>query len=390
MSIWFPPGVLPYCVFSDSTGRRRLGVGSGSDVIDLSAGSFESVERPIVDSDRLNPLLEAGRTTWEALREELVVGEADGTLDHARRDAGEVSLHLAWDVADYVDFYSSRHHAENVGRIFRPDGDPLPENWLHLPAGYHGRSGTVVVDGTPVRRPLGQTRRPDGVMFGPSAMLDFELEVGYVLGGRSEFGEPVPIDQAEDHLFGVVLVNDWSARDIQAWEYVPLGPFLGKSFATSVSAWVMPLAALEAQRVTPAPQHPTPPVYLRAGDAWTLRMELEVWLETSTGAGERLAVVDTAEGLYWTPAQQLAHLTVNGASVRPGDLFATGTVSTADQYGCLLERTRGGGVSFLVGDELRTYLADGDRITLRGWAGEVPLGPVSGQVIAARTQDHAT
>ncbi|MEX2280066.1 MAG: fumarylacetoacetate hydrolase family protein [Acidimicrobiia bacterium] len=383
MSIDFPTGALPYCVFSDESGRRRLGVGSGTDVIDLSELSLTSVEPSLVAADRLNPLLGAGAAVWRALREELVDLEGRERFDRARRPADSVSYHLAWQVADFVDFYSSRHHAENVGRIFRPEAAPLPENWLHLPVGYHGHAGTVVVDGTPVRRPRGQFRNAAGVGFGPSSMLDFELEIGYLLGGRTSLGEPVDIDRADEHLFGVVLVDDWTARDIQAWEYVPLGPFLGKSFATSVSAWVMPLDSLGSARVGPGRQDPPPARYLTASEPWTLRLDLEVWVRAGSGSDERIACIDSAEGLYWTPAQQLAHLTVNGAVIRPGDLFATGTVSTTDEYGCLLERSRGGTVPFLIGDEVRTYLEDGDEVMLRGYAGSIPLGPVGGRVVPA-------
>lgn len=379
----FPSGALPYCVFSDDTGRWRLGVGSGTDVIDLSAVPVESVAPDLVDTDRLNPLLAAGRASWQVLRHELVEREADGSLDPARRPVDGVSLHLAWEVADYVDFYSSRQHAENVGRTFRPDTNPLPENWLTLPAGYHGRSGTVFVDGTPVRRPRGLTLDAAGLRFGPTAALDFELEVGYVLGGSTDPGKAVAVDECDEHLFGVVLVNDWTARDIQAWEYVPLGPFGGKSFATSVSAWVMPLDAITDSKVPSQIQDPTPAAYLRAADSWTLQLDLEVWLRTAQGDTERIAAVDSAAGLYWTPAQQLAHMTVNGARVRPGDFFATGTVSETDQYGCLIERTRGGTEAFAVGETTRTYLEDGDEIVLQGRAGSVPLGSVGGIVQAA-------
>lgn len=383
MSIDFPSGALPYCVFSDPDGSRRIGVGSGTDVIDLAAVSIDSVDPALVIADRLNPLLAAGRASWDALREELVARETEGTLDSGRRSVGSVSLYLAWDVADYVDFYSSRPHAENVGRIFRPNSDPLPENWLTLPAGYHGRAGTVHVDGTPVRRPRGLARDGAGLTFGPTAALDFELEVGYVVGGATEPGQAVSVDESDEYLFGVVLVNDWTARDIQAWEYVPLGPFLGKSFATSVSAWVMPLDAIADSRVPGEHQDPAPAGYLRAANSWTLQLGLEVWMRPARGDAERIAVVDSAAGLYWTPAQQLAHMTANGARIRPGDFFATGTVSEADQFGCLIERTKGGTEAFMVGGVSRTYLEDGDEVVLRGRAGTVPLGPVAGTVQAA-------
>jgi fumarylacetoacetase len=302
----------------------------------------------------------------------------------------EVDLHLAWDVADYVDFYSSRHHAENVGRIFRPEADPLPDNWLHLPVAYHGRAGTVVVDGTPINRPHGQYRRPDGgVAHGPTTKLDFELELGFVLGGPTRLGEPVPIERAADHIFGVVLVNDWSARDIQSWEYRPLGPFLGKSFATSVSAWVVPLTSLGSAWTTGPVQDPEPLPYLRSDPASSLSIDLEVWLRPAEAEqATMVASVDAAEGLYWNPLQQLAHSTVNGATVRAGDLFASGTVSgpLPHQRGSLLEATWGGSAAVDIDGIERTFLEDGDTVELRGSApapnGErVPLGPVTGSIV---------
>jgi fumarylacetoacetase len=386
----FPPGVHPYCVFSVGGGARRIGVAAGADLLDLFvvADTLESVDPAVVRADRLNLLLAAGRPAWEALAEEIRERAAAGSLDFARRRGA--TLHLAWEVTDFVDFYSSRQHAENVGRLFRPDGDPLPANWLALPIGYHARSSTIVVDGTPIRRPRGQSRFEDGsIRFGPSRRLDFEIEVGYVVGGSTRVGQPIDVGDADDHLFGVVLVNDWSARDIQAFEYVPLGPFLGKSFATSVSAWVMPMTALRGARVPAPGQAVEPAAYLRARDPWTLDLSLEAAvLPSGTRESVPVASVGTAGGLYWTPAQQLAHMTVNGASVRPGDLFATGTVSGPDEDGgSLLELTRDGAVPLAVGNATRTYLEDGDEVTISGRAltgnGPIPLGSVSGSILPA-------
>ncbi|MEX2423055.1 MAG: fumarylacetoacetase, partial [Acidimicrobiia bacterium] len=368
----FPVPALPYCVFSDDTGRRRIGVGVGSEVADLSALSpgLASVPTRLVEADRLNPLLAEGRSTWSALREELVGLAESGRLDAACLPRNEVALHLAWDVADFVDFYSSRHHAENVGRIFRPESDPLPANWLHLPAGYHGRASTVVVDGTAIRRPTGQVRTDDGrVVHRPTDRLDFELELGFVVGGGTDLGVPVAIEDAADHLFGLVLMNDWTARDVQAWEYVPLGPFLGKSFATSVSAWVMPLDALEGARVPGPVQNPPPLPHLQRAAPWSLALELEVWIRPAGSPdAHRVCAVETGDALYWDAAQQLAHLTSNGARLSAGDLFGSGTVSDlgAGQYGCLLEATWGGSRTIAVGDETRVFLEDGDEVTMRG------------------------
>ena len=249
----FGPANLPYGVFSRAGGARRVGVALGDDVLDV-APLVGGDLAPFVDVPVLNPLLAAGRPTWTALRERLLeLVTTDAVREHLVPRA-EVELHLPFDVGDYVDFYASEHHAANVGRIFRPDSQPLTPNWKHLPIGYHGRAGTIVVSGTDVVRPVGQRRGADGPEFGPSTRLDIEAEVGFVLGAGTRMGERVPVADVAEHVFGVFLLNDWSARDIQAWEYVPLGPFLGKSFATSVSPWVVPLDALEAARVAPPPR----------------------------------------------------------------------------------------------------------------------------------------
>ncbi|MGH8895006.1 MAG: fumarylacetoacetase, partial [Actinomycetes bacterium] len=301
--------------------------------------------------------------------------------------AGEVSLRLPFEVADYVDFYSSQHHAENVGRIFRPDGEPLTPNWRHIPIGYHGRSGTVVVSGTDVVRPGGQRKPPAERVptYGPSVRLDIEAEVGFVVGVPSTHGVPVGVDGFREHVFGVCLVNDWSARDIQAWEYVPLGPFLGKSFATSVSAWVVPLDALEDARVPGPPQDPEVLPYLRREEPWGLDISLEVSWNSTVVSRPQFA------GMYWTPDQQLAHLTANGASLRTGDLYASGTVSGAarDQTGSFLELSWNGTVPVALADgSTRTFLEDGDEASITASAPgadgtRIGFGPVVGRVLPA-------
>ncbi|MGH9113777.1 MAG: fumarylacetoacetate hydrolase family protein, partial [Acidimicrobiales bacterium] len=289
-------------------------------------------------------------------------------------------------------------------RLFRPDADPLLPNWRHLPVAYHGRAGTVVVSGTPVVRPSGQRRRDDGAPeFGASTRLDIELEVGFVVGTPSRQGEPVLVERAAEHVFGVVLVNDWSARDIQAWEYQPLGPFLGKSFATTMSAWVTPLEALAGARVAGPAQEPEPLPYLRLAEPWGLAIDLEVGLRPAGGrpeggrpeggSGERVPVTissTSAAGLYWRMPQQLAHMTANGAHLRTGDLFATGTVSGPDRgsEGSLLELTRGGAEPLDVAGQHRTFLEDGDEVVLRGRANvaagvTIELGEARGRVVPA-------
>lgn len=289
---------------------------------------------------------------------------------------------MPFTVADYVDFYSSLHHATNLGRLFRPDSDPLLPNWRHLPVGYHGRAGTVVVSGTPIHRPVGQQRPPEpgaAPPVGPSERLDIELEVGFVTGGLgTPLGTAVPASAAGDHIFGIVLVNDWSARDIQAWEYQPLGPFLGKSFATSIGPWITPLAALEAARVAPPEQDPPVSDYLRVDGKWSFDLSLEVAITPAgTTTEEAISRVSFAD-MYWTMPQQLAHATVNGATIRAGDLFASGTVSGPERgtEGSLIELTMGGREPITIAGVERTFLQDGDTVTLRGSCEGVDGQPV--------------
>ncbi|GAA0482302.1 fumarylacetoacetase [Paractinoplanes deccanensis] len=352
---------LPYGVFSVPRGERRLGVRLGNDVVDLSGlgGLFAAPS--------LNPLMAAGRREWTAAREAVIDHVMAGPPTIPLHD---VTLHLPFEVADYTDFYSSEAHAVNTARILRPSSPELPPQWRHLPIGYHGRSSTVVVSGTPIRRPSGQL---DSGVYGPTRRLDIEAEVGFVVGVP---GRLIPTGSFEDHVFGVVLVNDWSARDIQAWEYRPLGPFLGKSFATSVSPWVVPLSVLTP--VAPPRQDPQPLDYLRpAGPAYDLRLSIS-WNETPVSSPPFAT-------MYWTAAQQLAHLTSNGASVRTGDLYASGTVSGPErgQVGSFLELTSNGAAPVTLADgSRRGYLRDGDRVEISGSSadGKIALGSVLGTV----------
>lgn len=373
---------LPYGVFSTPGGERRVGVRVGDHVVDLAVALDDEVfARPT-----LNAFMAQGHARWVEVRErvtELVSGDVPDAAVHAVAD---VALHLPFEVGDYVDFYASEHHASNLGRLFRPNSEPLMPNWKHLPVGYHGRGGTVVVSGTDVVRPCGQRKAPDEAAptFGESRRLDIEAELGFVVGTGSELGSPVPIEEFAERVFGAVLVNDWSARDIQSWEYVPLGPFLGKSFATSVSPWVVPLLALEAARVATPPQDPTPLPYLRENAPWGLDIELAVeW------NGEVVSRPPYRE-MYWSPAQMLAHLTVNGASTRTGDLYASGTISGSerDQRGAFIELTWGGKEPVRVGGEERTFLQDGDEVALTATApgasgGRISFGEVRNRIAPA-------
>jgi len=393
----FPLENLPYGVFDAGHGRR-IGVAIGDRLIDLHSLADAGLvpHAATLQAEDLNPFLALGRDAWAAVRDRLTDLLSDGSTElqdaaseaiHAR-DA--VTMHLPFTPGDYVDFYSSLQHATNLGRMFRPDSDPLLPNWRHLPVGYHGRASTVVVSGTPIRRPHGQTRMGyDPPVEGPTRALDIELEVGFVTGPGNELGHPIDTDDAGDHIFGLVLVNDWSARDIQRWEYQPLGPFLGKSFATTVSPWVVPLQALAPFMVPGPAQEPEPLPYLRAGGDWGVDLQLEVALGTATmdepGVVSRTSFAD----MYWTMAQQLAHVTVNGTRIRPGDLYASGTVSGSEPgtYGSLIELTWGGREPIELSDgSRRTYLEDGDTVVLRGWCerddvGRVGFGECVGTVV---------
>lgn len=380
---------LPYGAFSQSGRAPRIGVAIGPWVLDLEPALSDRVFAEPV----LNAFLVRGRAEWTRTRDrltELLTDERHLTAvaPHliARQD---VTLHLPFAVADYVDFYSCEHHAANVGRMFRPAGPELPANWKHLPAGYHGRAGTVVVSGTPILRPHGQRRGPDGPVFGPTTRLDFEAEVGFVVGTATIPGTRLrPADLAE-HVFGIVLLNDWSARDIQNWEYVPLGPFLGKSFATSISPWVVPLDALAHAWVDAPAQDPAPLPYLTENQRLGLDLAMEVKIN------DVVVSRPPFREMYWSPGQQLAHLTSNGSALRTADLLGSGTVSgpERDQRGSLLELSWNGAEPLSLADgSTRTFLEDDDSVTIRGSAlgaggARIDLGAVSGTVVVTEPQE---
>jgi fumarylacetoacetase len=394
----FPIQNLPYGVFArrGSGEAPRVGVAIGDLILDVgacaaaglipgaAAGPAHACARP-----SLNALMARGRPDWTALRHAvfaLLDADAPGAEETQDRVApflvprAEAELFLPAEVGDYTDFYASVHHATNVGRMMRPD-HPLLPNYKHVPIGYHGRASSLVVSGTPVRRPRGQTM-PEGAeapAFGPTRRLDYELEVGVFIGPGNGLGEPVPIDAIEDHLFGLCLVNDWSARDMQAWEYQPLGPFLAKNFATTVSPWVVTMDALEPFRVAPAARpagDPTPLPYL-VGGVDRLRGGFDVALDAficstrmrAAGLPPHRLSTSNLQDLYWTPGQLATHHASNGCNLRPGDLLASGTVSgpSKDARGCLLELTwRGTEPVVLPTGEERRFLEDGDEVVFRG------------------------
>lgn len=384
----FGLAALPYGVAA-AEDTTHVVVRVGGYALDLAVlqdtGALDAVTgvTPGMFDGNLDAFMAAGRTTWQALRARLQDllsegGDADLTDDDVVRGRGlhpidGLVLVAPFTVADYVDFYCSINHATNMGRILRPDDDPLLDNWRHLPVGYHGRAGTVAVSGTEVVRPNGLRAGPDAPSFGPTRRMDFELEVGMVVGAGSSIGRPVDIDAFDDHVFGFCLVNDWSARDIQGYEYRPLGPFLGKSFLTSVAPWVLPLDAVAGAFTRSPDQDPEPADYLRADRDWALPIHLEVLLQTSAmrDRGEDPVTIATTDfvDMYWTLAQMLAHATVNGASLRGGDLFASGTVSGTEPgtYGSMMELSWGGQQPLeLPSGETRTFLQDGDAVTMRG------------------------
>jgi fumarylacetoacetase len=375
---------LPYGVFQAPGAAPRIGVRVGDSVVDLAM---------LLDDDTfagpaLNPFMAQGRARWTQVREQVTGLVASGAVpDAAVHPVADVMLRLPFEVADYVDFYASEHHASNLGRLFRPGAPPLMPNWKHLPVGYHGRAGTVVVSGTDIVRPCGQRKAPGDAapVFGPSGRLDIEAELGFVVGTGSPLGTPVRLEDFADHVFGAVLVNDWSARDIQSWEYVPLGPHLGKSFATSVSPWVVPLAALDAARVPLPGQDPEPLPYLRETGPGGLDIDLVI-----TWNGQEVSRPPYRE-MYWSPAQMLAHMTAGGASLRTGDLFASGTISGPGrgQHGAFIELTWGGAEPVMVKGEPRTFLLDGDEVVISATApaaggGRIGFGEVAGTILPAR------
>ena len=389
----FGIATLPYGVFStDDPDLRRVGVRIGDQVLDAArAAEAAGMESGLLwEAPTLNPFLSLGPLAWQAARAWLTQVLTDEAYRHAVEPhlvpLSDVTMHLAIEVADYVDFYASEHHATNVGKVFRPDNAALPPNWKHLPIGYHGRAGTVVVSGTDVVRPSGQRKGPTdpAPVFGPSVRLDIEAELGYVVAGATALGTRVGVGEAAQHLFGVVLLNDWSARDIQAWESVPLGPFLGKSFATTVSAWVTPMAALASAKVPLPRQDPEPLPYLRGtpDEVFGLDVRYEVRINGTVVATPRYA------DMYWSPVQMLAHLTVNGASLRDGDLFASGTISgpTTQSRGSLLELTWNGTEALTLDDgSTRGFLEDGDTVTMTAWApgpdgARIGISEVSGTI----------
>jgi len=409
----FPIQNLPYGVFRTSTNATpRIGVAIGDFVCDLSILEDEGLfthpditDKKIFHQPNLNGLMSLGRPVWSDVRKQLteLLNESCATLrdnsslkDRVLVPRSDAELLLPVKVNNYTDFYSSREHATNVGTMFRGPENALMPNWLHLPVAYHGRANTVILSGEDVRRPCGQRKAPEAKAptFGPTKRLDYELEMGFFVGPGNEREIPIPIAKAADHIFGMVIVNDWSARDIQAWEYQPLGPFLAKSFATSISPWVVPLEALEPFRMKgPEQTDPEPLDYLKSCDDRAYDINLEVSIQTDENQEPMTICRSNLKYMYWNICQQLAHHTVNGCKVEAGDMLASGTISGPDKSsrGSLLESTWRGEEPIEFPDgSIRTFLQNGDRVTMSGFCqGEgfrVGFGEVTAKILPARSK----
>jgi len=403
----FPLQNLPYGVFSTAGTAPRCGCAIGDQVLDLAALESAGLVRPnakgaVFQEPAINAFMALGPAAWDATRRrvtELLAEGGDAVLknDAALRQRALVpmsaaTLHLPFQVSEFTDFYAGRHHASNVGTMLRGPENALPPNWFHIPIGYNGRASTVVVSGTPIRRPLGQMKPANAPkpLFGPSRRLDIELEMGAVVGQPSTMGEPVSVAQAEDMIFGYVLLNDWSARDIQAWEYVPLGPFQAKVFATTISPWVVTKAALEPFRVSTPERVEELFPYLREPKPMLYDIHLDVWMQPE-GSPRATRISETNyRYLYYSAAQQLAHHAIGGCKMNVGDLLGSGTISGPDrsQFGSLLELSWGGtNPVVLEGGETRSFLEDGDTMILKGYAqGEgyrIGFGECAGKILPA-------
>lgn len=381
----FPIENLPYGVFSTELDPSlSIGVAIGDKILNLRAINHlfsgpELKDKQRVFTERsLNAFMSLKPAAWNEARRTIqdLLSENNKTLQNpsyasAFENQADAIMHAPVNIGDYTDFFSSIYHAENCGKLFRRGTSPLPTNWKYLPIAYHGRASSVVISGTPIRRPLGQSCIGDKPEFGPSKFVDFELEMGFFVGGPpTKLGERIPIDNAEQHIFGMVIVNDWSARDIQKWEYVPLGPFLAKSYGTSISPWVVTMEALAPFKTKNTVQDPTPCSYLQHSDDFNFDINLEVYIKAQNSAVSDLVCKTNYKYMYWTMKQQLAHHTVNGCNVRPGDMMASGTISgpVPDSFGSMLELSWNGENPIkLSNGETRKSIADNDEVIMKGY-----------------------
>lgn len=402
----FPIQNLPYGIFKTEGTKPRVGVAIGNYILDLSylylQGYLDNlfINKNVFKSKTLNAFIKLGRAYWNLTRNRLydILEKNNGELrdqkEHVKNaliPMQDAILLMPIKVPNYTDFYSSMEHATNVGKMFRPDGDALLPNWKHIPVGYHGRASSVIVSGTPVKRPNGQTKADDATLptFGPSKLLDFELEMGFIVGRGNEMGTAISTENAEEHIFGMVILNDWSARDIQKWEYVPLGPFLSKNFATSISPWVVTMEALSYFKCDSPKQEPQVLPYLKCEGQKNYDINLEVYLQP-TNDENKLICESNFKYLYWNMSQQLAHHTVGGCNMQIGDICGSGTISgpTPNSYGSMLELTWRGTnpIKYKSGIE-RKFIADGDTVTMKAYCKKgkfrIGFGEVKGEVLPA-------
>ncbi|XP_031559131.1 fumarylacetoacetase-like [Actinia tenebrosa] len=402
----FPIQNLPYGVFSTADNpKQRIGVAIGDYILDISQvahlfdGPVMRQNQDVLKQSTLNSFMSLGPAAWKETRatlqkilskDEAVLRDNTELRSRCLIPQNKATMHLPASIGDYTDFYSSISHATNVGTMFRGKENALMPNWKHLPVGYHGRASSVVVSGTPVRRPSGQTRADDTKppVFGPCKLLDFEMEMAFFVGPANNLGEPISIDKAQDHIFGMVLMNDWSARDIQKWEYVPLGPFLAKNFSTTISPWVVTMEALQPFSIPNSVQDPTPLPYLQHSDPYTFNINLEVALKCEGLSNPAVICKTNYKNMYWTQKQHLAHHTVTGCNVRPGDLMGSGTISgeNPESYGSLLELCWKGTKPLDLGNGVtRKFLQDGDEVIMSGYSQgdgyRVGFGQCSGKIL---------
>jgi fumarylacetoacetase len=399
----FPIQNLPFGIFSTSNGDARVGIRIGDFVLDMSELSELNLindldfDHSVFYESILNPFIELGQQNWRATREKVSELLQAGSDLEKQKDSvlfpiSSVTMHMPVKVGDYTDFYSSIEHATNLGKLFRPNAEALMPNWKHIPVGYHGRASSIVISGTEVHRPKGQIKpnEDEPPIFSPCKTLDFELEMAFIVGKSTKLGDSVTIDTAEDHIFGMVVFNDWSARDIQKWEYVPLGPFLGKSFASSMSPWIVTLDALEPFRVASPEQDPEVLEYLKYTKKHNFNISLEVDFIPENGEATTISH-SSFKYLYWNMAQQLTHHTVNGCNINVGDMCASGTISGKDEnsYGSLIEITQGGKKTITLKNGVeRKFIQDNDTIVMRGFCQNdsvrIGFGEVSGKILPAK------
>ncbi|QHT67131.1 fumarylacetoacetase [Rhodocytophaga rosea] len=404
----FPIQNLPFGIFKPKIGSSRVGVAIGNYVLDLQIlqelGYFDSLHlsnRTVFSKPYLNDFIALDKPVWQAVRQhlsELLRHDNPKLRDNYAHKSQillydtDVTMQMPVKVGDYTDFYSSMEHASNVGSMFRDPANALLPNWKHLPVAYHGRASSIVVSGTDFHRPKGQIKPADAPspIFGPTQQLDFELEMAFIIGKDTKLGENVPVEQAEDYIFGMVLFNDWSARDIQSWEYVPLGPFLGKNFASSISPWVVTLDALQPFKTSGPVQDPAVLPYLQYSSEKNYNVQLQVAIQPQKGT-EKIICTSNSRYLYWNIFQQLAHHTVNGCNINIGDVFASGTISgpTPEEFGSMLELTwRGTKPLYLNDGSTRKFLQDYDSVIMRGFAQnngvKIGFGEVRGKVLPAK------